>query len=136
MTAKDNGDDNIYPPRKTTSQIEERLAKDDTTNEVYMPLFSTIDLKRKKELPYDTLDFENGLRIDALVDSRVYVSAIDQGDVDRIKKSPANVFKNNDALNLQTQVSNGQLEKPVATATLKIEIWDNSFAEHFVVVKN
>ena len=33
------------------------------------------------------------------------------------------------------QVANGQLEKPLSTATLKIEIGDNSFAEHFVVMK-
>ena len=33
------------------------------------------------------------------------------------------------------QVANGQLEKPQQTATLKFEIGDNSFAEHFVVMK-
>ena len=40
-----------------------------------------------------------------------------------------------DPLNFHLQVANGQLEKPLATATLKIEIGDNSFAEHFVVMK-
>ena len=34
------------------------------------------------------------------------------------------------------QVANGELEKPLATTTLKFEIGDNSFAEHFVVLKN
>ena len=33
------------------------------------------------------------------------------------------------------QVANGQLEKPLPTATLKFEIGDNSFVEHFVVMK-
>ena len=38
-----------YPLRKkTTSQIEERLVRDDITNELYMPLSSSIVLKRKK----------------------------------------------------------------------------------------
>ena len=49
MTTKDNRDDNISPPEMTTSQIEERLVRDDITNELYMPLSSKIVLKRKKE---------------------------------------------------------------------------------------
>ena len=44
-----NGDDNISPPVITISQIEERLVRDETTNELYMPLSSTINLKRKKK---------------------------------------------------------------------------------------
>ena len=36
----------------------------------------------------------------------------------------------------RTQVANGQLEKPIATATLKLVNEDNVFAEHFVVMKN
>ena len=35
----------------------------------------------------------------------------------------------------QIQVANSQLEKSLATATLKYVITDNSFAEHFVVMK-
>ena len=40
----DNGDDNKSPPAITISQIEERLVTDDSTNELYMPLSSTIVL--------------------------------------------------------------------------------------------
>ena len=68
MITCDSGDDNICPPAITTSQIEERLLRDDSTNELYMPLSSTIVLKRKKEMLYVSLDFENGLTIDTLVD--------------------------------------------------------------------
>ena len=71
-----NGDDKISPPEFTTSQIQEQLVRDETTNELYMPLSSTIVLKRKKEMLYVPLDFDNGLTIDALVDSGAYVSAI------------------------------------------------------------
>ena len=67
MTTCDSGDSNISPPPITISQIEERLVRDDSTSELYMPLSSTIVLKRKKEM-YVLLDFENGLTIDALVD--------------------------------------------------------------------
>ena len=57
----------------------------DITNELFIPLSSTIVLKRKKEKLYVPLDFENGLTIDTLVDSGAYVSAIAQTELDRIK---------------------------------------------------
>ena len=86
MTTCDSADDNISPPAITLSQIEERLLRDDSTNELYMPLSSTIVLKRKEEMLYVPLDFENGLTIDALVESGVFVSAIAQQELDRIKQ--------------------------------------------------
>ena len=137
MMTWDSGDDNISQPAITISQIEEQLVRDETTNELYMPLSSTIVLKRKKEMLYVPLDFENGLTIDALVDSGAYVSAIAQKELDRIKQqSPSNILKIDDPPNFQIQVANGQLEKPTATATLKFDIGDHIFAEHFVVMKN
>ena len=137
MLNSDNGDDNISPPAITFSQIAEQLPRDDITNELYMPLSSTIVLKRKKEMLYVPLDFENGLTIDALVDSGSYVSAIAPKEFDRIKQqSPSNILKIDDPPNFQIQVANGQLEKPTATSTLKIDIGDHIFAEHFVVMKN
>ena len=126
-----------FPPEIATSQIQEQLVTDDITNELYMSLSSTIVLKRKKEMLYVPLDFENGLTIDALVDLGAYVSAIAQKELDRIKQqAPSNFLKIDDPPNLQIQVANGQLEKPTATATLKFDIGDHIFAEHFVVMKN
>ena len=109
----DSGDDNISPRAITISQTEERLVRDDSTNELYMPLSSTNVLKRKKEMLYVPLDFENGSTIDALVDSGAYVSALAQKEFDRIKQqSPSNILKIDDPPNFQNQVANGQLEKP------------------------
>ena len=137
MTTYGNGDDNFSPPEIATSQIQEQILRDDITNELYMPLSSTIVLKRKKEMLYVRLDFENGLTIDALVDSGAYVSAIAQRELDRIQQqAPCNILKIDDPPNFQIQVANGQLEKPTATATLKFYIGDHIFAEHFVVMKN
>ena len=115
MTTCDSGDDNISPPPITISQIEEQLVRNDITNELYMPLSSTIVLKRKKEMLYVPLNFKNGLTIDALVDSGAYVSAIAQKKIDRIKQqSPSNILKADDPPNFQIQVANGQLEKPTS----------------------
>ena len=110
--------------------------RDEQTNEVYLPLTSTVVLKRKQEMLYVPLDFENNLTVDALVDSGAFVSAIAQDDLETIKqKAPNNILKIDDPPNFQIQVVIGQLEKPLSTATLKFEIGDNSFAEHFVVMK-
>ena len=48
IIANDNGDENIFPPKITTSQIEDQLVRDDITNVLYIPLSSTVVLKRKK----------------------------------------------------------------------------------------
>ena len=137
LTTYGNGNDNISPSEITTSQIQEQLVRDDITNELYMPLSSTIVLKRKKEMLYVSLDFENDLTIDALIDSGAYVSAIAQKRLDRIQQqAPSNILKIDDPPNFQIQVANGQLEKPTATTTYKFDIGDHIFAEHFVVMKN
>ena len=136
ITANHNRDDKIFPPKITNSRIEEQLVRDDITKELYIPLSSTIVPKRKKEMLYVPLDFENGLTIDALFDSRAYVTATAQSDLDRIKQqAPANVFKINDSPNFQIQVAIGQSEKPIATPSVKVDNGDNTFAQHFVVVK-
>ena len=129
--------DTTNPPLTTaTPLIDEALVRDEQTNEIYLPLTSTVVLKRKQEMLYVPLDFENNLTVDALVDSGAFVSAIAQDDLETIKqKAPNNNLKIDDPPNFQIQVANGQLEKPLSTATLKFEIGDNSFAEHFVVMK-
>ena len=131
-----NGDTMTPPLTTETPLIEEGLVRDEKTDEVYLPLTSTIVLKRKQEMLYVPLDCENNLTVDALVDSGAFVSAIAQDDLETIKqKAPSNVLKIDDPPNFQIQVANGQLEKPLSTATLKFEIGDNSLAEDFVVMK-
>ena len=85
---------------------------------------------------YVPLDFEKNITVDALLDPGAFVSAIAQDELDTIKqKAPNNNLKIDEPPNFQIQVANGQLEKPLATATLKFEIRHNSFAEHFVLMK-
>ena len=121
MTTNDIVDDNISAPKMTTSQIEAKLVTDQFTNELYMSLSSTIVLKRKKETLYVPLVFENGLTIDALVDSRAYVSALAQNELDRIEQqASANILRISDPPHFPIETANGQLEKSIATATLKL----------------
>ena len=131
-----NGDTTTPPLTTANPLIEERLVRDEQTNEVNLPLTSTVVLKRKQEMLYVPLDFENNLTVDALVDSGAFVSAIAQDDLGTIKqKAPNNILKIDDPPNFQIQVANGQLGKPLSKATLKFEIRDISFAEHFVVMQ-
>ena len=109
---------------------------DENTNEIYMPVSSTIVLKRKK-MQYVPLVLENSLTTDALVDSSAYVNAIAQSEWDKNKQQAlANIIEVDHLHDFFIQVEKGQLEKPIATATLKFDIADNIFAEHFVVMKN
>ena len=69
------------------------------------------------------------------MDSRAYVGARARNELDTIKqKASSKNLKFDDSPNFQIQVANGQLEKLLARATLKFEIGDNMYAEHFVVV--
>ena len=118
-----NGDTTTPPLTTATALIEEGLVRDEQKNEIYLPLTSTVVLKRKQEMLYMPLDFENDLTVDALVDSGALVSAIAQDDLDTIKqKAPNNNLKIDDPPNSQIQVANGQLEKPLSTATLKFKL--------------
>ena len=131
-----NGDTTTPLLTSTTPLNGEGLVRDEQTNEVYLPLTSTVVLKRKQEMLYVPQDFENNLTVDGLVFSRAFVSAIAWDDLDTTIKQKAlkNILKVDDSPNFQTQVANGQLEKPLSTATKKFEIGDNTFAEHFVVM--
>ena len=88
-----NGDTTTPPLTTETPLIEEGLVRDEQTNEVYLPLTSTVVLKRKQDMLYVPLDFENNFTVDALVDSGASVSAIAQDDLDTIKqKAPNNIL--------------------------------------------
>ena len=87
--------DLITPPLTiATPLIEEGLVRDEQTNEVYLPLTSTVVLKRKKETLYVPLDFETDLTVNALVDAGAFFSAIAQDDLDTIKQSPEKYSQN------------------------------------------
>ena len=103
--------------------------RDEQTKEIYLPLTSTVVSKRKQEMLYVPLDFENNPTVDALLVSGAFVRAIARNDLDTMKqKAPNNIRKIDNPPNFQIQVANGQLEKPLATATIKFEIGNDTFA--------
>ena len=97
-----NGDTTTPPLTTATPLIEEGLVRDEQTNEVYLPLTSTVVLKQKQEMLYVPLDFDSNLTIDALVDSGAFVSAIAQDDLETTKqKAPNYILKIDDPPNFQ-----------------------------------
>ena len=81
----------------TTPLIEQRLVRDRKTNELYLPITSTVVLKRKQEMLHVSLDFQKNLRVHALADSRAYVSAIAQNEMDTLnQKAPSKIIKTED----------------------------------------
>ena len=106
VLATPNGDTTNPSLTTATPLIEEGLVRDEQTNEVCLPVTSTVVLKRKQEMLYVPLDFENNLTVDARVDSRAFVSAIAQDDLDTMKqKAPNNILKIDDPPNFQIQVA-------------------------------
>ena len=95
--------DTTTPPLTTATPLtEEGLVRDEQTNEVYLPLTSTVVLKRKQKMLYVPLDFENNLTVDAPVHSGAFVSATAQEDLDTIKQeAPSNIRKIDDPPNFQ-----------------------------------
>ena len=70
------GDTTTSPFATATPLNEEGLVRDEQTNEVYLPLTSTVVLKQKQKTLYVPLDFEYNLKVDALVDSGAFFSAV------------------------------------------------------------
>ena len=81
---------------------------DENTNELYMPLSSTIVQKGREVMLYILLDLQNDLTIGALVDSRDYVSARAQTQMGRIRQQTRNIIlKVDDPPFLQIRVASG-----------------------------
>ena len=117
--------------------MEERLVRNEQTNELHLPLSFTIVLEGRKQMLYVPLDFENGLAKDALVDSRAYVCAIAQNLIGQSQTTnPSQRLQKQRPSHFRKKVANGQLDKPLVTTALKFDIRDTTFAEHFVVLRN
>ena len=92
----------------TTPLIEEGLVRDEQIIELHLPLTFTEVLKRKQERLYVPLDFEKNLTVNALVDSRAYISAIIHNELETLKQTaPIKFLKLDNLPNFQIQVANG-----------------------------
>ena len=132
--------------QKTSSKDEKQpLLEEDLTEHIqfdkernlsYLPISTSLTLKRKRHLYYTPMDFEKR-SLDGLTDTGALTSAISEQDLNKIKllASEANK-KTGPPPNLQFMVANGQLEVPIGTVLLEFEVADFMLRENFIIMKN
>ena len=80
------------------------------------------------------MDFEK-LTLDGLIDSGALTSAISERELNKIKLlAPEAISDTGAAPNFQIMVANGQLEKPIGTVCLTVEVADFMFKGNFIIM--
>ena len=100
----------------------------------YIPLMSAITLKKERRMLFIPLDFEN-TRIDALVDSGAYINVISEKDADKMQtEANAIIITRAPPPPFKIQYANTELEKALATYTMRFKIGDYTFEETFIIM--
>ena len=77
------------------------------------------------------------LNIDGLIDTGALLSAIPEADLRKLRLlAPHTILNEGPPPEFQIMVANGQLEAPIATIELQIEVGDITFREKFIVMTN
>ena len=85
---------------------------------------------------YFPMDFRE-LYIDWLIDTGALSSAIPEADLCKIPLlAPHTILNESPPTEFQIMVANGQLEAPIATVELQLEVGDITFREKFIVMTN
>ena len=102
----------------------------------FLPLSTNLPLKNKRKMLYFPMDFGE-LNIDGLKDTVALSSAIPEADSHKILlPAPHTILNEGLPPEFQIMVANGQLEAPIATVELQIEVGDITFREKFIVMTN
>ena len=114
------------------NSIKEYVTKKD--GETYIPLYSTIILKKKRRMLYLPLEFGE-ITMDGLVDSGAFINAMSWSDNNAIKmNSDSCVIKENPQLPFKIECANAQLEHLIATADIQFNIGTYTFTDTFVIL--
>ena len=116
--------------------LSEHLQFDKERNLSYLPISTSLTLKRKRHMYYIPMDFEK-LTLDGLIDTGALTSAISEQDLNKIKLLANEAIKETGPPpNFQIMVANGQLEVPIGTVLLEFEVADSMLKENFIIMKN
>ena len=111
--------------------LSEHIQFDKERNLSYLPYSTSLTLKRKRYMYYKLMDFEK-LTLDGLIDTGALASAISEQDLNKIKLLANEATKETGPPpNFQIMVANGQLEVPIGTVLLEIEVADFMLKEKF-----
>ena len=117
----------------TNQQLNEISITNPDTSEKCLPIFSAINLIKKRKMLFATMDFNN-LSMDALIDSGALVNCLPESEFNKLKPvSPDNIIKKMDPPTFKLHVANGDIETPRKTVQLQFEIRDLTFKETFIV---
>ena len=116
--------------------ISNHIQFDQERNVSYLPMSTSLTLKRKRHMYYMPMDFEK-LTLDGLIDTGALTSAISEQDLNKIKLLANEAIKDTGPPpNFQIMVANGQLEVPIGTVLLEFEVADFMLRENFIIMKN
>ena len=102
--------------------------------EMYIPLHSTIPLKKRRRMPYLPLEFGK-LTMNRLVDAGAFINTMSWSDYNLIKKnSDCCVTKEYPQTPFKIECANAQLEQPIATADIQFNIGTCTFTDTFVIL--
>ena len=116
--------------------LSEHIQFDKERNLSYLPISTSLTLKRKRHMYYIPMDFEK-LTLDGLIDTGAPTSAISEQDLHKIKLLANEAIKETGPPpNFQIMVANGQLEVPIGTVLLEFEVADFMLKKNFIILKN
>ena len=114
------------------NSIKEYVSKKD--GNTYIPLHSTIPLKKRMRMLYLPLEFGE-ITMDGLVDSGAFINAMSWSDYNAIKMNSDNsVIKEYPQPPFKIECANAQLEQPIATADIQFNIGTYTFTDTFVIL--
>ena len=116
--------------------LTEHIQFDKERNLSYLPISTSLTLKRKRHMYYIPMDFEK-LTLDGLIDTGALTSAISEQGLNKIKLLANEAIKETGPPPIfQIMVAIGQLEVPIGTVLLEFEVADFILKENFIIMKN
>ena len=116
--------------------ITNHIQFDRERNLSYLPMSTSLTLKRKRHMYYMPIDFEK-LTVDGPIFPGALTSAISEQDLNKIKLITNEAMKDTGPPpNFQIMVANGQLEVPIGIVPLEFEVADFMLLENSIIMKN
>ena len=126
----------IFPNDFPTSlnSIKEYVTEKDRST--YIPLHSTIPLKKRRRMLYLPLEFGE-ITMDGLVASGAFINALSWSEYNAIKINSDNcIIKEYPKPPFKIECAKAQLEQPIATADVQFNIGTYKFTDTFVILSN
>ena len=125
----------IFPQDFPTSLNYMKVYVPEQDRDLYIPLHSTIPLKKRRRILHLPLEFSE-ITMDGLVDAGEFINAMSWSDYNLIKKMSSDncVIDEYPQPPFKIERANAQLEQPIATADIQFNIGTYTFTDTFVIL--